>query len=265
MKAKVVLITIFVMMVLVTLSWLANIAVAKEQYITKGLLSYWSFDKATVSGKTYKDIVGGRDATVVGGNPKVVDGKFGEALKFNGSTDYLEYDPKGLPLKNAPRTFGCWVWPDGAGVRAVLEWGTRTATLRNSFLIESGEHVKFCGEGADLLTGDALKLRDWSLVTETYDGSIIRIYFNGKLVSQQAIAINTTIAGGPKAGFGRIGCNVEVAPGEFMNGNIDDAFIYDRQLSDAEVLQNFNVGQLILAVKPADKLAFTWGMIKSSK
>jgi len=262
MKAKVVLITIFVLTVLVTLAWQASTATAA--FITKGLISYWSLDKATISGKTVKDIVGKRDATI-NGDPKVVEGKFGDALKFNGSSDYLQFDPTGLPLKAAKRTFGAWVWPDGSGVRAVLEWGTRLAAMRCSFLIENAEMVKFCGQGVDLQTAVAIKLKDWSLVTETYDGTTVRIYFNGKKVSEQALVLNTTIAGGGQAGFGRIGCNIEVAPGEFMNGNIDEVFIYDVQLSDDEVMQNFNAGPLVLAVKPAGKLALTWGEVKVSR
>ena len=260
MKGKV-LSAVFVLALLVTLTCLTDTAIAGV--ITNGLLSYWSFDKETITGKTVKDIVGTRDATING--TQAVAGKFGEALKFNGSSDYLQFEPTGLPLKNAPRTMSVWVWPDGAGVRAVLEWGTRTALMRSSVLIESGEKVKFCGEGADLLTGDAIKIRDWSLITETYDGTTIRIYFNGKLVKDGPITINTTIAGGPKAGFGRIGSNIEVTPGEFMNGNIDDSCIYDRQLSDAEVLQNFNAGPLTTAVNSAGKLALTWGEVKVSR
>ena len=47
-----------------------------------------------------------------------------------------------------------------------------------------------------------------------------------------------------------------------MQGAIDEASIYDRMLDDDEVMQNFEAGALSLAVKPAGKLALTWGGIK---
>ena len=68
--------------------------------------------------------------------------------------------------------------------------------------------------------------------------------------------------GAAKPSFGRIGANVEVAPGEFMNGSIDEASIYDRMLDEGEVEQNFEAGPLPQAVDSAGKLALTWGKIK---
>jgi hypothetical protein len=73
------------------------------------------------------------------------------------------------------------------------------------------------------------------------------------------------LEGAVKESFGRIGANVEVAPGEFMRGRIDSASIYDRMLDDDEVAQNFEAGPLDLAVAAASKLALTWGKIKISK
>jgi len=34
-------------------------------------------------------------------------------------------------------------------------------------------------------------------------------------------------------------------PGEYFNGSIDEVAIYDRWLSDAEILENYNAGKLI--------------------
>lgn len=259
MKAKITLVAIFILMGLATFSWQVEAA----GVIQDGLLSYWFFDEATIEGDTVLDLVGGRDATM-NGDPEIVEGRYGDALHYDGN-DYLQYDPAGLPIENEERTMCAWVYPEGSGVRAVLEWGTRSSIMRCSILLESAERVKFCGEGADLMTVDSVPLEEWSLITETYDGSIVKIYFDGELVSEAPININTTIEGGPKEGFGRIGSNVEVAAGEFMRGRIDDASIYDRELDEDEVMQNFEAGPLDLAVNAAGKLALTWGGIKLSR
>ncbi|MFQ6113827.1 MAG: LamG domain-containing protein [bacterium] len=262
MKAKEVLITIFVITVLVTMLWQTD--TARSQVVTDGLLSYWTFDKGDIDGETVRDIVGGRDATIVGGDLNVVEGKFGNALHFDGN-DYLEYDISGLPEGKAERTMSAWVYPEGDGVRSVIEWGARVATNRCSILVLAGNRIKFCGQNADLATGEAIPAEEWSLITETYDGATIRIYFDDRLVSSQAIAIDTKLEGAAKKSYGRIGANVEVTPGEFMRGRIDSPSIYDRMLDDDEVVQNFEAGPLDLAVDAAGKLALTWGAIKVSR
>ncbi len=48
-----------------------------------GLMGYWSFDEADEA----NDLSGNGHDGVIRGNPKVIAGKFGEALEFNGSTD----------------------------------------------------------------------------------------------------------------------------------------------------------------------------------
>jgi len=263
MREKNTLSTIFSLTILSALAWQINAANAAK-FITNGLVSYWSFDKETIEGNTVKDLVKNRDATITGGELNIVEGKFGDALHFDGN-DYLEYNPKGLPKGKQPRTMSVWVRPEGAGVRAVLEWGARLTAMRCSILIERNERVKFCGQGVDLLTGESIPLKEWSLITETYDGTTIRIYFDGELISSAPKALNTTLDGAAKPSFGRIGANVEVAPGEFMYGDIDDASIYDRMLNDEEVKQNFEAGPLSRAVDSAGKLALTWGGIKVSR
>ena len=50
------------------------------------LVGYWSFDEAD----GVDDLTGNGHNGIIQGTPKVIAGKFGEALAFNGSTDYVE-------------------------------------------------------------------------------------------------------------------------------------------------------------------------------
>ena len=61
--------------------------VAKAQVVTDGLVSYWTFDKTHIDGKTVTDLLGNNDGAI-NGEPKAVDGKFGQALEFSEATDY---------------------------------------------------------------------------------------------------------------------------------------------------------------------------------
>jgi len=60
-----------------------------EPFVTDGLVSFWTFDKEDISGKTVNDIWGDNDGTMVG-KPELVDGKIDQALSFNGTSDMVE-------------------------------------------------------------------------------------------------------------------------------------------------------------------------------
>jgi hypothetical protein len=70
----------------------ANLSEAR--IVQNGLISYWTFNEADIVNKTVKDIMGKNDATIIG-DPKIVKGKFGDALEFDGVDDYVNLDPKG--------------------------------------------------------------------------------------------------------------------------------------------------------------------------
>lgn len=60
-----------------------TIPFVNAQFPTDGVVGYWSFDGGTINGKTVKDVLGDNDGEL-DGNPKVVAGKAGNALEFNG-------------------------------------------------------------------------------------------------------------------------------------------------------------------------------------
>jgi len=66
-----------------------NVNNAKADVVTDGLISYWSLDNADIDGKTVKDGWGKNDGTM-NNNIKVVKGKIGEALEFDGQTDKVD-------------------------------------------------------------------------------------------------------------------------------------------------------------------------------
>ena len=135
-------------------------------------------------------------------------------------------------------------------------------TLCNGHLVYGAGLVKFCGQNADVASASTIELDSWVLITETYEGGVVKIYFDDKLDKEQSMAINTTIGA---QSFGRIGGNVKVPIGEFMVGIIDEVSIYDRALDEDEVKQNFEAEALATAVSPAGRLTLTWGAIKISR
>ena len=222
--------------------------VARSQVARDGLLSYWTFDASHIVGGTALDAWGDRDGTIVG-DTRLVAGRIVDALYFDGDSDYVEFDDTGLPQASAPRTMSVWVNPEGAGVRSALEWGTNAAGQRCGILVLENQAIKFVGQNADVTSRGTVANGEWHHVIETYDGTNIRIYIDGVLDVEQAVSINTVL------NVGRIGANIR--GDEFFHGSIDEACIYGRALTDAEVAQNFSARQGLFPdnatpVKPKD-------------
>jgi len=213
--------------VLAAILWQAG--VAQSQVITEGLLSYWTFDAADISGRTAKDAWGDRDGTIIG-DVRAAPGKIGEAMEFSPG-GRIEFDVSDLPQGDAPRTMAAWVKPEGGGTRTVVEWGNNRARQRCGILILGSQVVYFVGQNADVRSNGTVANGEWHHVAVAYDGTTMRIYIDGAMDTEQAVSIDTVL------NIGRIGTNVR--DGELYEGCIDEVCIYDRALSDAEVAQNF--------------------------
>ena len=85
---------------------------AADTIVTDGLVSYWTFDEQDITDKTVKDVWGKNSGTIVG-DPKVVAGKVGDALEFDGSDDYVNLTNLGdFGSKVGTSTFEAWVKTD---------------------------------------------------------------------------------------------------------------------------------------------------------
>ena len=95
------------------LTSMANFAIytdiAEAGVVTQGLVNSWTFDASTIAGNTVKDVWGKNTGTIFG-SPKVDKGKFGEALRFDGSEDYVDCgDDRSLDFERDD-AFSAEVW-----------------------------------------------------------------------------------------------------------------------------------------------------------
>jgi|SaaInlStandDraft_1057018.scaffolds.fasta_scaffold23914_2 hypothetical protein len=77
-------------------------------------------------------------------------------------------------------------------------------------------------------------LNEWVFITQTYDGNRIYVYRNGELFGQSGTGIGFAISTAPLY----IGSNN--SSGYYLNGSMATLKMYNKALSAAEVLQNFN-------------------------
>jgi len=214
---------------------------------TTGLLGYWSFDY-------------GSGASMTHGNPITVYGKKGRALRFDGVNDWLSATIEGQPV-----SVSVYARPQGSvtsrecllsvfanaitggnpgsysyGASAVYAGldraQTNAAWLGSASSVSSawnfnGFYVHTAGPRGTT-AGGAAPVDDYRHIVVTHDGGLIRVYVNGVQVSSSEMTIPLG-AGPPNLHFS-IGANQGT---ELFRGEIDEVKIYNRPLSQGDVLE----------------------------
>ncbi len=78
----------------------------------------------------------------------------------------------------------------------------------------------------------------WYFITGTINASNIIIYVNGVLFGASA-GISTGIANNSNSVIG-CGLDIRYSSGRFFNGSVANLQVYNRTLSQSEILQNYN-------------------------
>lgn len=216
------------------------------------LVGYWSFD--IEDGPT--DLTGNGHDGVIHGKLQVVEGKVGDALEFNGTTDYVaiphhkaisELDALSMAAWIQPKRHGAWV--------AVLEKGIHLS-WSYGFFIEPDGTLSFevsTGPANNLVccVGNvALKIDQWYHIFGSYDGKSVKAYVDGKLEGEMAGngAVHIT-EGLPFTIGSRNGQN-------FFAGVIDEVAFWNEAIS---VEESMNPSP----VQPKGKLTTIWGKLKT--
>ena len=142
-----------------------------------------------------------------------------------------------LPNSLSPLTFGVWFKKTNEGANAwVASFG--------SYPLGIGElggdgplYIVTFGMGDNDLPAltTSVNTGDWCYVVLTYDGTTAKSYVNGSPDVSAAKSWPYTAYG-----VGEIGQCANRNSWEQYNGSVGQVVVYNRVLSDAEVLQNFN-------------------------
>ncbi len=220
---------------------IASAGVGPADYVTDGLVGYWSLDADTVSGDTVEDIWGDNDG-VVDGAVDLVDGYANGALNFDGLTE-VQIDGTDALNLNGLDGFTAMAWVNAANDSPVdgvvegccgsvvaqrdanswaLRYDGRNAGAEMEFIVNTGSWNGDAGFGAPKLTPG-----EWHhLAGVLLDGNMA-LYLDGVLLMENPDA-GTLASDGPEMEIGRAG------DGGFIGG-IDEVAIYNRGLSAGEV------------------------------
>jgi hypothetical protein len=205
--------------------------------VPPGLVAGYGFNEGT--GTQTRDAADNGNIGNITGAAWTNSGKFGSALRFNGTNSLvlIPYAPT-LNLSTG-MTLEAWVYPTAS------QSGWRTIVQReaDAYLLHAGN-----GNGALRPTGGgtfdgnitwtnaptALALNTWTHLALSYDGTTLRLYANGTQSASKAVSGLIQTNTNPL----RIGGNSPY--GEYFLGRIDEVRVYDRPLGQTEIQADMN-------------------------
>jgi hypothetical protein len=222
-----------------------------------GLFSWWKFDE-NPGGITASDSEGGRYGTLFETVDFTTDEsrcKFGNCLNVS-SSGYVTVPS--FDLTGDSMSITAWIYADsflGNGQNRIISKATGTGEINHYFMVSSilspggselRSRFKTRGSGGTVNTlthkGGDLRAGEFTHIAVVYDGTNVRHYINGELFIGSMTGSGAGEQTGNLTSSGRsvvIGANVNGTDTGYSNqwdGTIDDLRIYDRALSDSEVL-----------------------------
>ena len=201
--------------------------------IPPSLVAAYAF--AEGSGATTEDRSGSGNIGTLGGPVWTAAGKYGSALGFDGTNDWLTVaDAPELDLTTGA-TLEAWVRPTSASGWKTVALKENSATLAYALYSSASGGLPMAivltnGAQQKLSGPSALPLNTWTHLAATYDGSQLRLYVNGVLRASKAVTGSIPNS----SGVLRVGGN-NVWKTEWFKGELDELRIYNQSLSAAEI------------------------------
>lgn len=212
---------------------LAHRALASDE----GLVMHLKFDDDAT------DSSGNSNNGTCYGNITYEEGVLGKAAVFDGASYIDVKDADTLDLQTnftvslwAYKEFnGCnfvpYLWKENNPSSAFPPYGLYDHWTNSP-------NVYLNGKGIDQfsLSGTMLDIGEWNLITFTYDGSVVSLYYNGKLIC------NENSSGTLKISDGNLDIGYMNSRKLYFLGKMDDFRIYSRAISAQEVTDLFDAG-----------------------
>jgi hypothetical protein len=210
-------------------------AVAVEVHNT-GLVAAYGFEEA--SGNTAVDALGHRNGTLVGGPARVTTGRFGKALSLDGTDDMVTVPDDTTIRLGQNMTVEAWVRPTSlSSVRSILT-KDQPGSFSYSLLANTAANVPsanvFTTAPLTAAGPASLALGNWTYVSQTWDGTTLKLYIDGAEVASQPAAGTLAVNNGVL----KIGGSSTA--GQFFNGLVDEVRVYNRVRTPAEINADLN-------------------------
>lgn len=214
--------------------------------LPNGTYAYWPLDTGTGT-VAYDNSMTGDDGTLQNA-PSWTAGMVGQAVTLNGSSQYLSTST----TQNNPTALTIEIWfksTSGQGGR-LMGFGTAatgaSATLdRHVYLDDAGHIIWGVNNGSQhtVVTASTYNDGSWHHVAGSLGASGLLLYVDG---IRQGTDISTTTAGN-YTGYWRIGYDnlagwAGAPTSNYLDGSVDEARVVNRQLTDAEIKNDYTAG-----------------------
>ena len=206
----------------------------------RSLVGYWSMDYYNSTGvydnSSYNNFGTFKNALSIS---NISTGVRGQGIEFDGVNDYI------LPSINLTTnlnrqniTYSYWIkikkpysWMHPIGL-----WEGHTFTSYINSVGSLKVKVQTTTGSIDDATGDTLSQNVWYCITQTYNGTNVKVYLNGIETSNDVLNlgnINTTA----RTDIMTIGA---YPTGAYVNASLDEVMVFNRTLSNSEILALYN-------------------------
>jgi len=192
----------------------------------------YQFDTDTGT-RAYDSTASNSNGTMING-PTWDTGKIGQAVKLDGTNDYIDLGSPSAANITGDLTVSAWVKPASfAKTQGVISWGNGSTSSAYTVNISTARRIQFLCTGCTTRTSTGATLSattgTWSHIAVTLSGSTVKFYLNGTLLgTSQSVAKTPRSAGNGSLNIGRTGTT-------YMNGSLDELNIFNRTLGDAEI------------------------------
>ncbi len=231
----------------------------------KDIMGMWLFDEG--KGDVTADSSANKNDGTLENGPEWTDGKFNEAIQFDGAQDYVDVGNADNLSITGNLTFSLWVniseYP--TGWRNMLSKLVDDTHNEFNFRYKTLQEAQFYfGTGAAAIICPWVPQEDLPLDTWTHIAGVrksktyLKLYFNG--IEKRSVNITTDA----------ISTDAHVTIGRqsdskfYFDGMIDEVAIFNVALEeqDIQTLMNKGLKESLAAVDPSGKLATTWSEIK---
>jgi hypothetical protein len=221
-----------------------------QTLVEPNLVSWWRFDEDT--GTIAYDSAGDNDGQLIGG-PVWTTGHIEGGLSFDGVNDYVDVqdDPSLRFSQYSSFTFALWVNPMSYSYNVIF-CKMRTGGQHNIFgyyMRQNGDTNAFdfvterSGHSYVLIStpNNSITSGNWYHVVCVYDNTNMKIYLNGQLKDTYTFTGGTGTST-PDKNMAIGARSFDSTIDGFFTGTLDDIRVYNRALTDEEILQLYQGG-----------------------
>ena len=209
-----------------------------------GLVAEWHFDEG--SGTVLKDSSANRNDGIIYG-ATWVDGKYGKALSFDGSNDYVTVQDSASVDIISTITIEAWIKFYQGSTQSIIS--KSSLSQNNAYVFprfDKTNQLTFwlnAGGWQILNVGNVFPYGEWHHVAGTYDGLNMNVYVDGILTGNQK-----SVSGAITTNSNPLTIGYQPGTSEFFYGSIDEVRIYNRALTADEVKSHYEGKQSSLSV-----------------